>query len=718
VEWDAVKKTVSVAGEIQAFTPQVTTSAAHGNLAMASFTEALLQYTQAAEAVLRQEAMAQVGGEIVVGSVLDGPAGKEFQAAQRGNLTGLAAQAGYALTVDREGLWEKFLSVSPEWKEENKTQTMKRMNLSENNFYYYREAEFNGYAKYIDVYNENVGKMLEAGMNAILAARAGRDAMPYITALNSAQSNTSRVDVLAKPPNFQKIIEACQAILEQKSQELVQSRIAAAGVADNILRKLNNPGPTFAGSGTASEPTNRAAEAQATLQRTLDVIMNSEGTGTVAQRIAGYLEAYGGVLGTTVVDAGLHGAATDEVSGSLVVEVNAANTKEASDFLALNAAPIRQQLLAYMDTAEVDAGLAYLQQNPDVLIQADPQAFTPIQIASAASSPEIIAMAARSNTLKKSAVLKLLTSGAANLPEPGNTLHVVGVDEGVRARALEPASLYNQMRKAVHDTVLQEMTDMEKLSQLISDPQTGLLMKFGLSVENLASASVVVGLQGSNVFSNLMDMAADSALGDLTEYQKMLQDPATPFISKPFIAVGALGSSSTIVLSQVFKTVTPNNFVSLALVTMAIPSSSARLVVSDAAAFETAVKSEATAALEGNTTNARVLVKGAEGYFVEAEKTAEELNAYRLLMPEGRAIGESGSSYIVREVQGGTAEARQLFDELVRGGTKIKDQPDLITYCMPDGTNINFRIDSISGGPAIDVNDYLGVGYKRIHFYP
>jgi hypothetical protein len=80
-----------------------------------------------------------------------------------------------------------------------------------------------------------------------------------------------------------------------------------------------------------------------------------------------------------------------------------------------------------------------------------------------------------------------------------------------------------------------------------------------------------------------------------------------------------------------------------------------------------------------------------------------------LLMPGGRPIGVRGTgpraNARLREVQGGQAEAEQLFQELTQGGTDVTPpgySGKLIA--LPGGRGkIGYRPASKSGPPTIDV---------------
>ncbi len=352
VVWDKEGKKLSVSEPLQAFVPKAHVSARGAmrstdpldstrgfQAVFGALSEEVAQVMAVDQAVEVQQQMSQAGGVAVIASgVLDGAQGDAIKNTQRGNLMALAGQADerFQFSLDPDKLWVKFLEVLQGWREENKAQTMERMRIPEREFYYIRGAEFDGYRKFIDGYNEAVGRMLEAGMNAILTARAGGDAAPHLKQLDGIPAEygvvMDRFSLLrTRLPDRWVILEAAEAILERKAGELTAQQRAAESRIQGEEKKFNNPGNAFAGSGPASAPTNRAAEALATLSRNLDAIRKSEGgIGTVSQRIAGYLKTYGGDLVSSLdviakagmVDAGKVGGVSIGKSGD--ADVNGA----------------------------------------------------------------------------------------------------------------------------------------------------------------------------------------------------------------------------------------------------------------------------------------------------------------------------------------------------------------------------------------------------------
>lgn len=104
--------------------------------------------------------------------------------------------------------------------------------------------------------------------------------------------------------------------------------------------------------------------------------------------------------------------------------------------------------------------------------------------------------------------------------------------------------------------------------------------------------------------------------------------------------------------------------------------------------------------------------------FLNGVTDVNEKAAWELLMPEGRAIGSKGSSYIVRKVTGNLDDAKIFFEKLVRGGTKIRESAEQITYKMPNGQNLTLRYSSTDESPSINITNYMGVEFDKIHFYP
>jgi hypothetical protein len=86
------------------------------------------------------------------------------------------------------------------------------------------------------------------------------------------------------------------------------------------------------------------------------------------------------------------------------------------------------------------------------------------------------------------------------------------------------------------------------------------------------------------------------------------------------------------------------------------------------------------------------------------------------LRPEGRLIGEPGTSPRIRMLPGGPAEAEAMFHELSKGGKVITGTKYPGTrVSLPDGGTIGYRSTSTSGPPTIDVA-IDGLGIREIKF--
>jgi len=92
--------------------------------------------------------------------------------------------------------------------------------------------------------------------------------------------------------------------------------------------------------------------------------------------------------------------------------------------------------------------------------------------------------------------------------------------------------------------------------------------------------------------------------------------------------------------------------------------------------------------------------------------------AVNVLRPQGKLIGEAGSSSAIRILRGGETEARALFQQLSRGGKVVEGTnfPGQLVR-LRGGGQIGFRPVSTSGPPTIDVT-IKGLGVREIKFLP
>ncbi len=328
LNWDHEGKKLTASEPLQAFVPKAHVSARGAmrstdpldstrgfQAVFGALSEEVAQVMAVDQAIETQQKMAQAGGAAVIASrTLDGAQADVIVNTQRGNLMALAGQADerFQFSLDPDKLWVKFLEVLQGWREENKAQTMERMRIPEREFYYIRGAEFDYYRKYLDGFNEAVGRMLEAGMNAILTARAGGDAAPHLKQLDALPAEygvvMDRFSLLRiKLPDRWVILEAAEAILERKAGELITQQRAAEARVQGEEKKFNNPGNAFAGNGPGSNPLQVIGAAR---QSFIDQLKAKYAVEPMYGLDGKTIIGYGGVLGTTVAKAGTLDAGT------------------------------------------------------------------------------------------------------------------------------------------------------------------------------------------------------------------------------------------------------------------------------------------------------------------------------------------------------------------------------------------------------------------------
>lgn len=87
-----------------------------------------------------------------------------------------------------------------------------------------------------------------------------------------------------------------------------------------------------------------------------------------------------------------------------------------------------------------------------------------------------------------------------------------------------------------------------------------------------------------------------------------------------------------------------------------------------------------------------------------------------LLKPEGRLLGQPGSSRRIRMLPGGLEAATELFEKLAEPGGKklVADYPGTLVE-IPEVGRVGLRPVSVSGPPTIDVR-VSGIGIDEIKF--
>jgi hypothetical protein len=99
-----------------------------------------------------------------------------------------------------------------------------------------------------------------------------------------------------------------------------------------------------------------------------------------------------------------------------------------------------------------------------------------------------------------------------------------------------------------------------------------------------------------------------------------------------------------------------------------------------------------------------------------AARPADRQSPAEILQPGGELIGTPGTSTGIRELPGHQREAEELYERLSTGGREAAP-PGYSGRAveLPDGGFVGLRLESKSGGPAIDVN-IPDIEITRIHF--
>ncbi|MDD5054926.1 MAG: hypothetical protein PHZ00_01515, partial [Candidatus Peribacteraceae bacterium] len=261
LSWDQTTHTLTPAGSRIPFSLQASL-ADNGRLTGEELYATLLadeqaQMTAVESVVAREQSLSGVSQSVISSPLLDNPQGKGLIASQRFNLMRLAAEAGKPLPNYYNGnLWTPFLNTFPQWREENKDASIITMRTDERNFYYSREETFKQYLSCTDAFNEAEGRMIEAGMNAVLAMRAGGDAQVYLrtidivlTEFNPSVSKLQSIG--ATLPTKENVLDACVAILENQAAAFLADLASADQAVRNAEYNINH-NPSYAGSGTCT----------------------------------------------------------------------------------------------------------------------------------------------------------------------------------------------------------------------------------------------------------------------------------------------------------------------------------------------------------------------------------------------------------------------------------------------------------------------------------
>jgi hypothetical protein len=129
--------------------------------------------------------------------------------------------------------------------------------------------------------------------------------------------------------------------------------------------------------------------------------------------------------------------------------------------------------------------------------------------------------------------------------------------------------------------------------------------------------------------------------------------------------------------------------------------------------------------MAANLTDAIVPVDGPVEFMatgVGGLEIQEGSRAFRLLMPNGRAIGEMGTESAIREITGGRQAAQRLFSRLVGGGAeRVPNSTYKGTLVrLSEGGTVGFRTE-MTRSPGtivtIDVN-IKGIPIRKIKVNP
>lgn len=257
--WNAETKMLSVEGGIQPFTPFASVRGdaqdIDGSILLAEAQEQAQVQTAAAETAA-QEFIDTFGGAIHT-NVPDTPQGRLVVEQQRMSLVELAAESGYDLRITREMLWARFTAPGSQWADRTFATAAEA-----SEFDYVRGVEFTRYANTLGSYEAALGRMMQAAMDTVLAARRGQ---PYTTHLSSLQAIPNdptygnQLVILSQLgvhlPSTESMLEAAESTLRLQANAYKQMLGGAYGSAQRLLEKMESP--TYAGGGTASAPSRR-----------------------------------------------------------------------------------------------------------------------------------------------------------------------------------------------------------------------------------------------------------------------------------------------------------------------------------------------------------------------------------------------------------------------------------------------------------------------------
>lgn len=196
-----------------------------------------------------QDGAKKIGPAVINNAQLDNSLGKNLVNGQRSDLVGLAQTFSSLTTLKYNNtmIFTKFLATFADWRDENAVATAKAKNWSMDYFYYARGQEFESFNKDIGSYDDALGRMMEAGMNAVLADVRFQDPTPALTSLRAIPKDVMYGSTLAHIarlgivlPSETEIISACKAILVKGSDAYQDMQGIYQNRTDNAVRIFNS----------------------------------------------------------------------------------------------------------------------------------------------------------------------------------------------------------------------------------------------------------------------------------------------------------------------------------------------------------------------------------------------------------------------------------------------------------------------------------------------
>jgi len=261
LQWDHDSKTFTVPSAFvfsASTTLRDTGLLPYDELINASLKEEAMQTTQVNDALTHQSLMDRIGGSTITNGQLDTPQSKAMVSSQHHVFVALAfdlSPAFHFQIIDND-FQNHFYAALPQWKEENRQQTMKDMRLGWRDFDYYRSAEITGYGKGVYGFNEHIDDMMGVAVDAILMLKRGDDATQLLQRLDSLshEQPDSRLQQIGfNYPDSTKMLRAANDVLEFDAATIIDNQTQQQADVDAMVWYFNNG--SVGGTGAASSPT-------------------------------------------------------------------------------------------------------------------------------------------------------------------------------------------------------------------------------------------------------------------------------------------------------------------------------------------------------------------------------------------------------------------------------------------------------------------------------